>query len=109
MWRAAGRRGTGNLRVVHARPLDDITIERVTLPPGYAGQLVSVRGRLYVQVAEAVPESRHDPTARHLLSGHGSAALADALGILVCETGTCEFAAVWLDRDRQTRAAGGSP
>jgi len=94
---------------VPTTPADDISIERVSLPPGYAGQLVSVRGALYVQVAEAVPESRLDPATRHLLNGHGSPALADALGVLVCETGTCEIAGVCLDRDHQPRAAGGSP
>ena len=106
MGRTAGRRGT--LRLLHVRPrsvpLDEVTY-RVELPAGTAGRWLRLAGATELQIAQAVPACRVQATAHHLLS-HGTLAEAEALNLFVCETTSCDLAAVWLsDLSDEAQAA----
>lgn len=100
----AGRRGT--LRLVPSRPsapLDDV-IQCVELAAGTAGRWLRLAGSDELQIATAVPTGRVQAAAQHLLS-HGTLATAEALCILVCETTTCDLAAIWLSNPSEETAA----
>lgn len=103
-----GRRGT--IRLVRASlsaPLDDDTqIHRVDLSDGVLGRWLCLDGVSELQITTRVPEQQVVPTARHLQT-HGSAALADALGLLTCERDSCPYARTWFSAAPTTVAAAG--